>query len=345
MGVSLRTLIEGKETSLENFRGSVIAIDAMNMLYQFVTTIRQHDGTPLKDSKGNVTSHLTGLFSRVTRLLRYDIRLVFIFDGEMPALKGKERERREALKEKAVTALKEAEDEKDVASMKKYASQSSKVSGEMIEESKELLEALGIPHITAPSEGEAQAAFMVAQGDCDHVASQDFDCLMYGAPSVVRNLSIGQRRKKINALTYKSVRPEIVRLEDVLDNLGITPDQLRVISILVGTDFNYGGIKGIGPKKALNLVLKYKDDFDAIFEEAEWKNHWNIEWKDVFDVIKNIQTTSDYEIKRSPVDQKKVHDILVTKHDFSEDRIRSTLDDIEKVKHQARQTNLGNYFS
>lgn len=345
MGVSLRTLIEGEETSLESFRGSVIAVDAMNMLYQFVTTIRQHDGTALKDSNGNVTSHLTGLFSRVSRLLRYDIRLVFVFDGQMPDLKGKERERREALKEKALTSLREAESVKDVEGMKKFASRSAKVSSEMIAESKQLLEALGIPFIVAPSEGEAQAAFMVRRGDCDMVASQDFDCLMYGAPKIVRNLSIGQRRKKINALTYKSVKPEVLHLDTVLSELDISLDQLRILSILVGTDFNYGGIKGIGPKKGLNLVREHKDDVDRIFELVEWDKQWDVDWKDIFKLVSSMPTTEDYELSWGDIDRDGVLRLLVDKHEFSSDRIESTLDDIEKVKHQARQTSLSGFFS
>ncbi|MGM5481429.1 MAG: flap endonuclease-1 [Nanobdellota archaeon] len=344
MGVSLRTLIEGSEYSLNQFQGSVIAVDAMNMIYQFVTTIRQHDGTPLKDSNGNVTSHLTGLFSRVTRLLRYGIRLVFVFDGVMPDLKGKERERRDALKQQALTSLKEAESANDVEAMKKYASRTSKVTSEMIDESKELLQALGIPCMTAPSEGEAQAGFMVERGDCDYVASQDFDCLMYGAPKVVRNLSIGQRRKKINALTYKSVKPEVVVLDDVLEKLGITLDQLRILSILVGTDFNYGGVKGIGPKKGLALVKEHGDDFKKIFEEVEWEKYWDISWESIFDLIRDMPTTSEYELSWSDVDRDKIEELLVNKHDFSQERVTSTLDDLEKTQNQARQTNLNKFF-
>ncbi|MFP4119182.1 MAG: flap endonuclease-1 [Candidatus Woesearchaeota archaeon] len=345
MGVSLRTLIEGSEYSLEQLQGSVIAVDAMNMIYQFVTTIRQHDGTPLKDSNGKVTSHLTGLFSRVTRLLRYGVSLVFVFDGTMPDLKSKERERRDALKQRALTSLKEAESVKDVEAMKKYASRTSKVTAEMVEESKELLQALGIPCITAPSEGEAQAAHMVGRGDCDYVASQDFDCLMYGAPRVVRNLSIGQRRKKINTLTYKSIKPEVIELEEVLRSLGITLDQLRVLSILVGTDFNYGGVKGIGPKKGLALVKEHGDDFQKIFDAVEWDTHWEIPWKEVFSAIRDMPTTSEYELSWNDIDRKKLVELLVTEHDFSEERITSTIDDVEKVKHQARQTNLDTFFT
>ncbi|MFW5865529.1 MAG: flap endonuclease-1 [Nanoarchaeota archaeon] len=345
MGVSLRALIEGDESSLEHFRGRVIAVDAMNMLYQFVTTIRQHDGTPLKDSKGDVTSHLSGLFSRISRLMRYDIRLVFVFDGDMPALKGRERERREALKEKALTALREAESSKDVAGMKKFASRSSKVTSGMIEESKTLLRAFGIPCILAPSEGEAQAAFMVWRGDCDYVASQDFDCLMYGAPRVVRNLSIGQRRKKINALTYKSIKPEILVLDEILDELDIDLEQLRLLSLLIGTDFNYGGIKGIGPKKGLDLVKEFKKRPEELFDHVAWSEQWDIDWREILHLISNMPTTSDYELEWTDIDRDCIIDLLVHKHEFSKERIISTLDDIQNVKRQARQTSLGRYFS
>ncbi|MGM5480433.1 MAG: flap endonuclease-1 [Nanobdellota archaeon] len=345
MGVSLRQIITGKECSLEELGGSVIAVDAMNMIYQFATTIRQHDGTPLKDSHGNITSHLTGLFSRISRLLRHDLKLVFVFDGQMPDLKSKERERRESLKKKALTALKEAESVKDLEGMKKYASRTTKVTTEMVEESKELLSAMGIPCLTAPSEGEAQGARMVHEADCQYVASQDFDCLIYGAPRVIRNLSIGQKRKKINAVTYKQIKPEILDLTAVLEELDISLEQLQVLAILIGTDFNYGGVKGIGPKKGLDLVKKYKDNYEELFEHVKWDEQWTISWKDVLATIQDMKTTKEYSLEWNDFDKEKITALLVDKHDFSKERVLSTIEDIEKEKKKARQTSLGNFFS
>lgn len=344
MGVSLSSLVEPEEIQIDDLQGKVVLIDAMNMLYQFVTTIRQYDGTPLKDSKGNVTSHLTGLFARCTRLMMKGIKLVFVFDGQMPELKRAERARREKLKAEAISALKVAEESGNVEDMKKYASRTAKITSEMLQESKDLLKALGIPVIQAPSEGEAQAAHMLAKGDGDYVGSQDFDCLLYGAPRMVRNLSLSMRRKKINAVTYKTIMPEVLKLDKTLEELHISLTQLRALGMLVGTDFSIGGVKGLGPKKSLKLVQECGDNLEKIFSEAKWDSHQEVAWEDVYEIISNMPVTDDYTIEWAEVNTNAVIDILVTQHDFSEERVRTTLQDIEAEKKKGRQTGLGQFF-
>lgn len=343
MGVAFGDLIEGKEVSIEELQGKIIAIDAMNMLYQFVTTIRQHDGTPLKDSSGNVTSHLTGLFSRCTKLMEKGLKLVFVFDGEMPPLKKLERERRQKLKEEATAAFAEAEASNNIEEMRKFASRSARVTTEMIEESKELLIALGIPVVQAPSEGEAQAAYMVSKGDCDFVASQDYDCLIYGAPKVVRNLSLSQKRKKINALTYKTILPEILDLNTVLKTLELNIDQLRALSMIIGTDFNIGGVKGLGPKKGLKIIKELKEP-KAIFEEIKFEENCGVPWSEVYDTIANMPHIDNYNLTWGDINEDKVKEILINKHNFSINRVNSGLEQVELAKKLSQQTNLGKFF-
>ncbi len=339
MGVSLSKIVHSKEISIRELQDKVVIIDGMNMLYQFVTTIRQQDGTPLKDSKGNITSHLTGLFSRCTKFMAKNLKLVFVFDGEMPLLKTKERLRREKLKTKAVQALKTATEAKNVEDMKKYAAQSAKVTKEMVEESKELLEALGIPVIQAPSEGEAQAAHMVRKGDGYVVASQDYDCLIYGAPRMVKNLSLSLKRKKINALRYSSLSPELLTLQDVLEELEISLDQLRTLAMLIGTDFSIGGVKGLGPKKSLQLV-KETSDLKTIFSKAEWNKHQEASWEEVYDIIAHMPVTDEYTLEWKDINVKKVEELLVKKHEFSPTRIEHALEEIEQERKKGRQTGL-----
>ncbi len=344
MGVAMSGLLRAQETSIDRLQGKIIAVDAMNMLYQFVTTIRQHDGTPLKDSKGNVTSHLTGLFARTTRLLQKGLKLVFVFDGEMPSLKAAERARRNELKEKAKEQLDEATATQDIAQMKKFAGRTTRVTTEMIQESKALLIALGIPVVQAPSEGEAQAAFMVAQGDCDIVASQDVDCLIYGGTKMIKNLGLSPKRKKINALTYKTIQPEIITLADVLSDLDLSLDQLRALAMLVGTDFNIGGIKGLGPKKGLSLVKKFGEDFEGLFTEVNFQEECASNWKDVFDTIAKMPTITDYKLEWKPINRNAINKILIEDHDFSTERVNHSLDELEKANKSSQQTALNNFF-
>jgi flap endonuclease-1 len=60
MGVDLGDIFEKKEIEFSDLKGKIIAIDAFNTLYQFLSIIRQRDGTPLKDTHGEVTSHRRG---------------------------------------------------------------------------------------------------------------------------------------------------------------------------------------------------------------------------------------------------------------------------------------------
>ena len=82
MGLQFRDLVVKKEISIKDLKGKVLAIDGQNMLYQFLTTIRGMDGSPLTDSKGRVTSHLIGLFNRTTALMEEGLKLIFVFDGK-----------------------------------------------------------------------------------------------------------------------------------------------------------------------------------------------------------------------------------------------------------------------
>ena len=249
MGVQLKDLIEGKEIELTELKNKIVAVDSSMWIYQFLSSIRGRDGSFFTDSKGRVTSHIIGLSSRIPKLMQEGIKLVFVFDGAAPELKGKEREKRKEAKQKAELKHKEAKKKKDIESMKKYAVMTTRMTSEMLEDAKELIKAFGIPIIEAKSVAEAQAAFMVKNKDAYAVASNDYDAFLFGSPKVIRNLNIVGKRKKAGAMSFTKIKSEIVTLSEVLNTLGLDQEQLIALGMLVGTDFNPGGIKGIGPKK------------------------------------------------------------------------------------------------
>ncbi len=344
MGVALRDIIEPESLELKQLSGKVLAFDSFNLLYQFITTIRQPDGSLFTDSKGKPTSHLIGLFSRLTKFLEAGIKPVFVFDGQAPELKQKERQRRKELKEEAKQSYLKAVADKDIDAMKRYASRASTLSELMIEDSKILIAAFGLPVVIAPSEGEAQAAKIVANGDAFAVVSQDFDALLYGASRLIRNLSISGKRKKSNKLSYEKVKPELILLPGLLNSLGIDREQLIALAMLVGTDFNNGGIKGIGPKKALDAVKRYKKDFDVLFEAFGWDKHFDMPWSEVYYTIKNMPVTDNYNLSFKNPDYEKIIGFLCKEHDFSFDRVSSSLEKLKKSTKKS-QKSLGDFFS
>src|SRR6056297_1096713 len=196
MGLSIKDIVPRKEIETEDLSGKTVCVDAFNILYQFLSTIRQFDGTPLMDSKQRITSHLSGLFYRNISLLSQGIKLIYVFDGKAPKLKGKTHEERKESRELAKERYEEAKQHEDYEKMKSYSSQLVRLNDEMIKESKELLKAMGIQVIQAPSEGEAQAAKMCRNNKKIYsVVSQDYDSLLYGTPRLVRNLTISKRKK------------------------------------------------------------------------------------------------------------------------------------------------------
>ncbi len=342
MGVNLGELVEREEIDFADLNDKEIAVDAMNTLYQFISIIRQRDGTPLQDSSGNITSHLSGLFYRNINLLENNIRPVYVFDGAMPDLKEKESSRRRKKREEAREEWEKLKDEGKISEAYSKATQSSKIDGDMIEEAKKLLEAMGIPYIDAPSEGEAQAAYMVRDdypGDIYAVGSQDWDCLLFGAENMVKNLTTRKSRKTSSG-GRKSISTERIELDSVLEQLEISHEKLVWMGVLMGTDFNPDGVHGIGPKTALKLVRKY-DDFDELLQDdkVEWESE-NDPYR-IRDFFLN-PPVEEIEYSFGEPDANKIREILVDEHDFSGDRVNSGIDDLENAL-ESRQKGLGSF--
>lgn len=264
MGVQIADIIEKRELSFEEVP-KLIAVDAYNAIYQFLSIIRQADGTPLMDAQGKITSHLSGLLYRTSNLLSKGITPAFVFDGKPSDLKKKTVEERAERKKEAEEKLAEAREKGDLEGMRVYAQQTAKLTTEMVEESKHLLALMGLPVIQAASEGEAQCAVMCERGLVEATASQDYDALLFGTPVLVKNLAIAGRRKLPRKNAFIDVVPERIDLQPNLEKLGISRKKLVWIGILAGTDFNEG-IKGIGAKKALKLV-KENDSFEGIMKQ------------------------------------------------------------------------------
>ncbi len=322
MGVKISELVDKRDLKWDELSGKQLSIDASNVLFQFASSIRQADGMPLMDSNGKVTSHLVGLFSRVPNLLQKNITPVFVFDGKAPVLKEKTRAIRRGQKDKAQERYTKALLEEDQEGVSKYSRQFSYITGDMFDEAQELLEAMGLPTVQALSEAEAQCAYMAQKKVVWASASQDYDSLLFGAPRLVLNLTLSQKRK-ITGGRHVLISPYLIELKDILAKLQLTQDQLIVLGILIGTDYNPGGIHGIGPKKALKLLHQEKD-FKKIFDSLET----NFDWEEIFETFKTIPV-EDVVIKMGKVDGDRVKEILVDRHDFSEERVDTTL---EKLK-------------
>ncbi len=346
MGLNIKEIIPRKEINISDLKGKTVCVDAFNTLYQFLSTIRQVDGTPLMDNKKRITSHLSGIFYRNIALLEQGIKLVYVFDGEAPELKAKTHKKREKGRELAKGKYEEAKQKEDLTSMKRYSSQFIRLNDEIIKESKDLLEALGIAVIQAPSEGEAEAAYLCKVKENVYASvSQDYDTLLFGTPRLIKNLTLARKRKTFSG--WIEIKPELIELENVLNYLEINLDQLICLGILIGTDYNPKGIPGIGQKRALQIVQKYKQPvliFKSIEEQfMNLPEEDKFNWKEIFELFhKHKVINTDFKFKK--IDEKKIKDILIKEHDFSEDRVEKQLQRLREIEEKNKQKGLDKWF-
>ena len=333
MGVALRDIIAEYKTPVtwEALPG-VAAIDANNALYQFLTIIRQPDGTPLMDRKGRVTSHLSGILFRVSSFMEKGIKPVFVFDGKPTALKQATIDERRKLRNEAGEKWKEAVERGDEEEAYKQARSSTRVDTTIVETSKELLRLMGIPVVQAPGEGEAQASYMVAKGDARYVVSQDYDTLLFGAPLLVRNLTVsGKRKIRGRQIT---VSPERIVLADTLAGLHLTREQLIEIGILVGTDFN-PGVEGVGAKTGLKIVQKGE------FAQKLKEKQPDFDPAPVMEMFLHPPVTDDYSLAAGHMDAEAIRRMLCDGYDFSPERVDRAL---EGFTVKAGQKTLESWF-
>lgn len=348
MGVKFGPLFKEKGilgTKIENLsvlEGKIIAVDALVTLYEMLTIIRDRTGKPLRDSKGRITSHLVGLFNRTCRMLALGMKPVYVFDGPPHPLKLRTIKERHIRREEAETKYIDALTRGDFEEAKKYAKQAARIEDYMVESAKELLGYLGVPVIIAPHDGEAQAAYLVRKGDAYAVSSPDYDSFLYGALRVIRGLRItkgGGRKGEEETREYL--------LEDVLNRLALTREQLIDLAILIGTDFNPEGFRGIGPKKAYELIKKY-GTLERIIKlgYVRWKYPFTVD--ELREIFLNPPVTDSYKIEFKEPDKEHLMRFLVDEHDFNPDRVNNELDPVfrrlEREKKAGKQASLFDFF-
>jgi flap endonuclease-1 len=327
MGLDLKPLVKSSPITISELSGKVIAVDAYNTIYQFLATIRGTMGELLTNNSGEVTSHLSGLFYRNVNLLAENIKLIYIFDGKPSPLKSKEIERRRQVKQDAFKKYQEAITAGRFEDARKYGQATSVLTDMMVEESKMILTLLGIPYIQAPSEGEAAAAQLTQSNIAFACASQDYDSLLFGAKRLIRNLTISGKRKVPNRNVYVDIEPEIIQQQQLLNETGLNLEQLVDVGIMIGTDFNPGGIPRIGPKTALKLVQEYSklEKIEKIEDSVI-----NIPYEEIREIFLKQETPKVDNIEFNEINYNALINFLCVEKNFSATRVNTSLDKLKK---------------
>ena len=349
MGTQIGKLLINSRQNIQisDLSGMKIGFDAYNTIYAFLSRIRDQSrgGALFTDENGNVTSHLMGLFPRLTHFVDNKIQPVFIFDGKPPVFKEAEISTRRQSKIIAKQKQQEAIVKGEMEEAMKYAQATSKITPEILEDTKRLLAFFGIPIIHAPSEAEAQGAWLTIHGIIDAMASQDYDSFLFGCPHVIRNLGISQRRKLPNQRKFIEVPTEKILLQDLLSELKLKDrTQLILLGLLIGTDYNPKGIKGIGPKTALKLVRQFRT-LEPLLNYLESKYDINEIFPFPPQILVDYFDTPEIaeidELTISKPNTKKIQNFLVNERNFRLERIERQ---IKILKKSSNQSTLDSFF-
>jgi len=328
LGVQFGDLSEPRKISLDELKGRSVAFDGNNVIYQFLAIIRGQGGEQLMDAQGHVTSHLSGILYRNSNLMEAGVRIAYCFDGRPHEFKRQTLEARHEVRVQAKEKFDKAVEAGDHVAAHRWGQQSVVATTNVIGEAKRLLTLMGIPVIQAPMEGEAQAAHMAIKGSVWASSSQDFDCLLLGAPRLVRNLSISGRRKLPKKNVYIKVEPEMYEYQKFLADVGLTREQLVDVGILTGTDYNPDGVRGVGPKTAIKLIKKH-GNLEAALPELK-----NTEFPHPIDEIRELflrpVVTDDYKLEWGKPDTAGILSFLCGERNFNREKVLAAIAKMDK---------------
>jgi flap endonuclease-1 len=340
VGFNLTPLIVKRTLTLDNLQGRTLGVDANNLLYQFLALIRSKDGSPFSDSQGRITSHIVGLIMRTSRLMAdYGIRPIFVFDGKPSQLKSATITERQKVREKARQEWREAVGRGDYETAWSKAVRMNSLTHEMQNDAKLVLDFLGIPHVQAPQEGEAQAAYMAIRGDVWAVNSRDYDSLLFGTPRLVRYVTISGQEYLPSKGISRPLIPELIELEKLLLALKLTREQLVDLAILVGTDFNRG-IRGVGPRTALKLLLA-----NGILERLpkKYAEELPVNIDELRKAFMNPPVTADYDLEFKQLNEDGLINFLCDERGFGREKISLVVNRMKRF-YSSERSKLSPWF-
>ncbi|KAJ3611310.1 hypothetical protein NHX12_021326 [Muraenolepis orangiensis] len=327
-----------KEHDIKSYFGRKIAIDASMCIYQFLIAVRQ-DGNLLQNEDGETTSHLMGMFYRTIRMLEHGIKPVYVFDGKPPQMKSGELEKRGERRAEAEKQLIKAQEAGEQEDVDKFTKRLVRVTKQHNDECKKLLSLMGVPYIEAPCEAEASCAALVKAGKVFATATEDMDSLTFGTNVLLRHL-LASEAKKLPIQEFHFSR--------MLQDIGLTNEQFIDLCILLGCDY-CGTIKGIGPKRAIDLI-KQHGSIEEILDNIDPNKYpapeaWLFKEARGLFLDPDVVDCSTVDLKWSEPVEDDLIQFMCTEKQFNEDRIRNGCKKISKSRQGSTQGRLDSFFS
>jgi flap endonuclease-1 len=264
----------------------------------------------------------------------YDIRPVFVFDGNPHELKMRTLEERRRHRERARADWEEAVKRKDYSAAWSKAITMNSLTQPMQDDAKRVLEMLGVPWIQAPQEGEAQAAQMAIEGHVWAANSRDYDSVLFGSPRLVRYVTISGQEFLPSKDRARPLIPEMIELHSLLQHLEITREQLIDLAIMVGTDFDKG-IKGVGPKTALRLIKTY-GTLEGL--PAQYQDQLAETVNEVREIFLKPAVINDVKIQYSGLKEDELRQFLCGERGFSKERVELAIERMREFYTRERST-------
>ena len=303
--------------NLYKLSGKRVAVDASLILYQ---QLLKSPGKIFKNSKGKITSHITGVFYKIMNYISLNIEMIFIFDGKPPDNKqdciNQRKEKSKKAKEASLASTSEEEKQK----LEKSAL---RLTSEMVNDVKRLLNLMGISYIHPDvGEGEAYASELCRMGYVDYVLTEDMDTMAYACPKLIRN-----------CIDKSLKRKDIVSIFDytkIISDIELTHEQFLDFCILCGCDY-CPVVPRIGEATAMKLI-KTHCNIEEIIEKTKTKYAFPENYIDTFNEAKknfkiftdNIKV-EDIDIKKSVRDIEGLSTFLIEEVEMNEKRVQNSL--------------------
>ncbi|NWU22616.1 FEN1 endonuclease, partial [Dyaphorophyia castanea] len=326
-----------RENDIKSYFGRKVAIDASMSIYQFLIAVRQ-GADVLQNEDGETTSHLMGMFYRTIRMVENGIKPVYVFDGKPPQLKSGELAKRTERRAEAEKHLQEAQEAGEEENIEKYSKRLVKVTPQHTQECKKLLTLMGIPYVEAPGEAEASCATLVKAGKVYAAATEDMDCLTFGSPVLMRHLTASETKK---------LPIQEFHLNRILQDLQLTWEQFVDLCILLGCDY-CASIRGIGPKRAVELIREHKS-IERIVQQLDTKKYplpenWLHKEAQKLFLEPDVIDPDAVELKWSEPDEEQLVQFMCGEKQFNEERIRNGVRRLSKSRQGSTQGRLDDFF-
>lgn len=138
-----------------------------------------------------------------------------------------------------------------------------------------LCDILGIPYIQAEEEASAECARLEKEGIVDAVASDDNNCVLFGAKWMIRGIF---------------VKPQSITIE-TLEKAGLTKERMIMIAMMIDGDYNMDIRKRlftVGPVRGMEILSFFPDEKVGLFNFKDW-------W---IKVVKNKKVETNPDLKK-----------------------------------------------